>query len=91
MCLGIPGRIEKILGREPLDSDSQGEALALIKAMVSFGDIQKEINLSFVPEASVGDYVLVHVGFAISRIDDRDAQLIYDTLEEWADREEGQQ
>jgi hydrogenase expression/formation protein HypC len=49
---------------------------------VSFGGIVKDINLAYVPEAEVDDYVLVHVGFAISRIDEDEAQRTFDLLEE---------
>lgn len=58
MCLAIPGKIESIKGSEPY----------MKTGMVSFGGIVKEINLSMVPEVSIGDYVLVHVGVAISKI-----------------------
>ena len=64
MCLGIPGRILDVGGDDEL----------IRTGLVDFGGIRKEINLSFVPEAEPGDYVIVHVGFAISRLD-RDAAL----------------
>jgi hydrogenase expression/formation protein HypC len=47
---------------------------------VSFGGIQKQINLAYVPEAKIGDYVLVHVGFAISIIDEEEAQEVFEYL-----------
>jgi hydrogenase expression/formation protein HypC len=72
MCLGIPGRIESI-------SDS-GE---LTRAgVVSFGGIRKEVNLAYVPEAKVGDYVIVHVGFAISIVDEDEAVKVFSYLKE---------
>ena len=71
MCLGIPGRIVEI-EKSPLD---------LHMGTVSFGGVRKEICLAYVPEAAVGDYVLVHVGFAISRIDETEARQIFETLE----------
>ncbi|WP_372737249.1 HypC/HybG/HupF family hydrogenase formation chaperone [Neptunomonas sp.] len=70
MCLAIPGKIEHILN--PLPMEKTGT--------VSFGDIRKEINLAFVPEADVGDYVIVHAGFAISKINQTEAQKIFRLL-----------
>jgi hydrogenase expression/formation protein HypC len=62
MCLAIPGKVLEI------ESDVQP-----VMAKVSFGGIQKRICLEWLPEACVGDYVLVHVGFAISKMDEREA------------------
>lgn len=47
---------------------------------VDFGGIQKDVNLAYVPEAKVGDYVIVHVGFAISRVDESEANEVFDYL-----------
>lgn len=69
MCLAVPGRIVSIQGH---DLDRTGR--------VRFGSVVREVNLSCVPEADVGDYVLVHVGFAISRVDEAEAERI---LEHW--------
>lgn len=63
MCLAIPGKIEQILNPAPFERSGT----------VSFGGIRKEINLAFVPEAGIGDYVIVHAGFAISQIDETQA------------------
>ncbi len=63
MCLGIPGRIVEI-NDNPL----------MRMGKVDFGGITREVCLAYVPEAEVGDYVIVHVGFAISRIDEEEAQ-----------------
>lgn len=63
MCLAIPGRLESI---EPADPFPMGTA--------EFGGIRKQICLAFVPEAEVGDYVLVHVGFAIGVVDEIEAR-----------------
>jgi hydrogenase expression/formation protein HypC len=71
MCLGIPGKILEI--REQ-DSVPLGK--------VEFGGIAKDVCLIYVPEARVGDYVLVHVGFAISRVDEHEAQEIFSYLEQ---------
>ena len=70
MCLAIPGKIELILN--PLPMERTGT--------VSFGGIRKEINLVFVPEADLGDYVIVHAGFAISKINETEARKIFDLL-----------
>lgn len=64
MCLAIPGKILSITEADsPMDRTGQ----------VSFGGIVKEVQLGYVPEARVGDYVNVHVGFAISVIDEKEA------------------
>lgn len=72
MCLGVPGRIVRI------DESPVGMTMGV----VSFGGATKEICLAYVPEAAVGDYVLVHVGFAISKIDEDHANDIWKALEE---------
>lgn len=65
MCLGIPGQITQIWTAEATD---------LPMAKVNFGGVGKEVCLSFTPQAQVGDYVMVHVGFAIGRIDEAEAE-----------------
>ncbi len=55
---------------------------------VSFGGIQKEVNLAYVPEAQVGDYVIVHVGFAISRVDEKEAMQVFEYLREMNELQE---
>jgi hydrogenase expression/formation protein HypC len=72
MCLAIPGKILSIAGDDPL----------LRTGRVSFGGIVKEVNLAYTPEAGVGDYVIVHVGFAISTLDEAEAQRVFDYLRE---------
>ncbi len=71
MCLGIPGKVLEI---------HQENDLPMGK--VQFGGIIKEICLAYTPEAQVGDFVIVHVGFAISRIDEAEAEEIFTYLEE---------
>jgi hydrogenase expression/formation protein HypC len=73
MCLGVPGKIIERHQESP-------EALPMGK--VDFGGIQKEVCLAYTPEAEVGDYVLIHVGFALSRIDEKEAQEIFSYLDE---------
>ena len=70
MCLAIPGKIERITGDDPLSRMGK----------INFGGILKEASLAFVPEAKVGDYVIVHVGFALSRVDEDEAQKIFEYL-----------
>lgn len=73
MCLAIPGKIISI-AQEPDEAFRSGK--------VSFGGITKEVNLSMVPDAVVNDFVLVHVGVAISRIDEEEARLTLDYLKQ---------
>ena len=72
MCLAVPGRIVNL---------GEGQGLART-GKVEFGGIRKEVSLAFVPEAVLGDYVLVHVGFAISRVDEAEARKVFDYLKE---------
>ncbi len=72
MCLAIPGKIERIRGDDPLDR----------VGLVNFGGILKEASLAFVPEARPGDYVIVHVGFALSRVDEEEARKTLEYLQE---------
>ena len=72
MCLGVPGAIEEILNEDPVERSGR----------VNFGGIKKVINLAYVPEAVVGDYVIVHVGFAISVIDEEEAKQVFEYLKE---------
>ena len=77
MCLGVPGKLERI---DP-------NALGVPSGVVSFGGLRKEICLAYVPEAKVGDYVLVHVGFAISTIDEEEARIMFENLTKLGDLE----
>lgn len=70
MCLAIPGKVLET----HLDHEMR-------MAKVEFGGIIKRICLEYVPEAKIGDYVLVHVGFALARIDEEEAKRIYEMLE----------
>jgi hydrogenase expression/formation protein HypC len=70
MCLGVPGKILEI---EP-------NSLGMTMGKVSFGGIAKEVCLAYVPEAQVGDFVIVHAGFAISRLDESEAMEVFDLL-----------
>jgi hydrogenase expression/formation protein HypC len=82
MCLAIPGKIMTIVDGDPV----------LRSGEVSFSGAIRNINLGFVPEAKVGDYVLVHAGVAIHIIDTQEAEKVFEYLEEIeklnADRDE---
>jgi len=73
MCLAIPGKIKSI------ELQHQG---AVKIAKISFGGITKEASLEMLPDAQIGDYVLVHVGVAISKVDEIEAQKSFKYLEE---------
>jgi hydrogenase expression/formation protein HypC len=69
MCLAVPGRIVNITGEDFLRT-----------GIVNFGGISKRVNLAYVPEAKIGDYVIVHVGFAISTVDESEAMQTFEYL-----------
>lgn len=79
MCLAIPGKLVSITAQLD-DTFRQGK--------VSFGGISKEINLSMVPEARIGDYVLVHVGVAIGVVDEEEARQTFEYLKQMGEVEE---
>lgn len=72
MCLAVPGKLIQI--------QEAGELLRAGK--VDFGGVIREVNLSLVPEAAVGDYVVVHVGVALSVVDEDEAHQVFDYLRE---------
>ena len=72
MCLAVPGKILSVTGDDPI----------MRLGRVDFGGVVKEINLAYVPEAEIGDHVLVHVGFAITVIDEAEAARVFEYLEE---------
>ncbi|MDQ7041670.1 MAG: HypC/HybG/HupF family hydrogenase formation chaperone [Rhodothermus sp.] len=78
MCLAVPGKIVALLDEDPLTR----------RGKVDFGGIQKEVNLTFVPEARVGDYVMVHVGIAISVVDEAEAHRVFEYLQQIDELEE---
>jgi hydrogenase expression/formation protein HypC len=80
MCLAVPGKILAVAGEQEFRT-----------GQVSFGGVVKQVSLAYVPEAQVGDYVIVHVGFAISVVDEQEAQHTFEYLRqmgELADVEE---
>ena len=70
MCLAVPGKIVSIEGDDPILRDGK----------VNFGGIVKRVNLSLVPEAKIGDYVVVHVGLALSIVDEEEAKQVFEFL-----------
>jgi hydrogenase expression/formation protein HypC len=76
MCLAVPGRVVEIF-----DND----ATELKRGKIDFGGIRKEVCLAYTPDVVIGDYVLVHVGFALTIIDEAEANRIFD---QWAVIEE---
>ncbi|MEE3717964.1 HypC/HybG/HupF family hydrogenase formation chaperone [Tumidithrix elongata RA019] len=73
MCLAVPGKILSMMGDDLTRS-----------GRVSFGGVVKEVNLAYVPEAEVGNYVVVHVGFAIAILDEAEAEQTLRDLEQMA-------
>lgn len=78
MCLAVPGKIMSIEGGDPV----------FRRGRVNFGGIVKDVNLSYVPEAKIGDYVIVHVGFALSIVDEAEAHKVFEYLREMGELEE---
>ena len=72
MCLGIPGQVMSV----------ERNALGVTTGKVNFGGVLKEVCLAYVPGVRVGDYVVVHVGFAISTIDEHEAREVFRFLRE---------
>jgi len=70
MCLAVPGKIVSIEGDDPILRDGK----------VNFGGVVKRVNLSYVPEAKIGDYVIVHVGFALSIVDEEETKQVFEYL-----------
>jgi hydrogenase expression/formation protein HypC len=75
MCLAIPGKITSISGDDPLWRTGK----------IDFDGVVKEVSLAYVPEAKIGEYVIVHVGFALSRVDEEEAKKVFEYLKEMED------
>ena len=71
MCLAVPGKLISMDDSPPL----------MRMGKVNFGGILKEVNLAYVPEVQLGDYVLVHVGFALSIVDETEANQVFEYLQ----------
>jgi hydrogenase expression/formation protein HypC len=77
MCLGVPGQVVEV----------EDDAIGMPMGKVSFGGVAKRVCLAYTPEAAVGDWVVVHVGFSISRIDEEEALQVFETLRELGELE----
>jgi hydrogenase expression/formation protein HypC len=77
MCLGVPGKVLRV---DPSD-------IGMTMGQVSFGGIVKDVCLAYTPDVQPGDYVLVHVGFAISKLDEQHALDVFETLKEMGELE----
>ena len=71
MCLGIPGKVVEIFHEHDL-----------LMGKVDFGGVLKRVCLAYIPEVTVGEYALVHVGFALTRLDETEAQRVFALLKE---------
>lgn len=83
MCLAIPGKVVSISGEDPLTRMGK----------IDFSGVIKQASLAYVPEVVVGDYVIVHVGFALSKVDEAEAQKVFEYLKkigELGELEKGQ-
>ena len=78
MSLAVPGKIESIIGDDPMSRMGR----------INFGGIVKEASLAYVPEANVGNYVIVHAGFALSRVDEDEAQKVFEYLKQMEELDE---
>jgi hydrogenase expression/formation protein HypC len=78
MCLGVPGRIVSL----------EHNPLGMTMGRVNFGGITKEVCMAYVPDAEVGEYVVVHVGFAIAKIDEAEAAQVFNYLREIGELDE---
>ena len=72
MCLGVPGKVIEV----------EENTLGIAMGKVSFGGIAKEVCMAYTPEVQVGDYVIVHAGFALSVIDEEEAMEVFEMLKE---------
>jgi hydrogenase expression/formation protein HypC len=79
MCLAVPGQVLEV---------TRDEALGVVTGKARFGGIVKDVNLTYTPEAEVGDYVIVHVGFALSRLGEEEAREVFRLLEELGETRE---
>lgn len=75
MCLAIPGKVTEV---------ERDETLGIVKGKVSFGGVVRAADLTYTPDVSVGDYVIVHVGFALSKLDAAEAEDLLRTIAEMA-------
>ncbi len=70
MCLAVPGQVLSVAGEAPYG----------LTGRVSFGGVVKEVSLAYVPDARPGEYVIVHVGFALSKVDETEANRVFEYI-----------
>ena len=78
MCLAIPGKVVSISGDDPLTRMGR----------IDFSGVVKQASLAYVPEVNIGDYVIVHVGFALSKVDEEEAQKVFQYLKQISELDE---
>jgi len=78
MCLAVPGKVICVEGTESLTRMGK----------IDFGGVLKAVSLAYVPEASLGDYVIVHAGFALSRLDPEEAEKVFEYLRQMDELDE---
>ncbi|MEI7533727.1 MAG: HypC/HybG/HupF family hydrogenase formation chaperone [Verrucomicrobiae bacterium] len=78
MCLAIPGKVVSISGDDPLTRMGR----------IDFSGVVKQASLAYVPEVNIGDYVIVHVGFALSKVDEDEAQKVFQYLKQIGELDE---
>jgi len=78
MCLGVPGKVTKI----------ETNDLGMAMGTVDFGGITKEVCLAYVPDVKLGEYVIVHVGFALSKVAEEEALKVFEALEQLGELQE---
>ena len=78
MCLAIPGKVVSISGDDPLTRMGR----------IDFSGVVKQASLAYVPEVNIGDYVIVHVGFALSKVDEEEAQKVFQYLKQIGELDE---
>lgn len=78
MCLAVPGKVVEV----------HDDPAGMPTGKVSFGGITKTVSLAYVPDVKVGEYVLVHVGFALSKVDEEEAMQVFEYLRQMEDLSE---
>jgi len=78
MCLAIPGKVVSISGDDPLTRMGR----------IDFSGVVKQASLAYVPEVNIGDYVIVHVGFALSKVDEDEAQKVFQYMKQIGELDE---
>lgn len=79
MCLAVPGQVLEV---------TRDETMGVVTGKARFGGIVKDVNLTYTPDVEVGDYVVVHVGFALSRLGEEEAREVFRLLEELGETRE---